>query len=430
MKGVTTAKKDLIYYGWFVLAAGAVSEMLAIGATSYTAGFFVLPLQAEFHLSRANAGVPVLLVYFGAIFVAPYAGRILDRYPVRLVISAGALCFAAALAAIALLSSLWLMALLLLVPAAAGFMLFGPMTTATLASRWFFRRRGLAQGIAAIALSGGGLFVAPLLSKAIEVYGWRHALLGEALAIGVIVTTLALLVLKDDPARAGLAGHPENKGRNDLVRPANTPQPSENAALPSGAWHNILARRGFWAPSLLVATAAGVCEAIVIAMPPYGHQLGVAAAPVAFLISGFSIAAALTKIAAGALADFWDKRILLFVSALGLPLSLVILSWFTGYGALLAACCVAGIAQGGLIPTSASLLAARFGAARFGSVMGWTYALIGAATIAAVLFSGTMFDRTGGYQPAFLGLLGFSLLMVLMTWLIDARSPDRATADP
>src|SRR5476649_2806671 len=148
MSGATAAKKSPIYYGWFVLAAGAVSEMLAIGATSYTAGFFVLPLQAEFHLSRANAGVPVLLVYLGAVFVAPYAGRILDRYPVRLVISAGALCFAAALAAIALLSSLWLMALLLLVPAAVGFMLFGPMTTATLASRWFYRRRGLAQGLA------------------------------------------------------------------------------------------------------------------------------------------------------------------------------------------------------------------------------------------------------------------------------------------
>ena len=36
------------YYGWLVLAAGAVSEMLATGSTAYAAGLFVLPLQAEF----------------------------------------------------------------------------------------------------------------------------------------------------------------------------------------------------------------------------------------------------------------------------------------------------------------------------------------------------------------------------------------------
>jgi MFS family permease len=411
----------LPYYGWFVLAASACSEMLAIGATSYTAGFFVLPLQAEFGLSRANASMPVLLVFLGAVFAAPWAGRLIDRYPVRLVISLGALLFSAALAAVAFSSSLWLMALLLMLPAAMGFMMFGPIATATLASRWFYRRRGMAQGIAALALSGGGFIVVPLLSKAIHNYGWRPALLGEAAAIFAIVTALALLVVKDNPFRAGLAEHPENKGRNDAALFLNPDGRGREGAAPSFRhWRQILGSRGFWAPSLMVAATSGICEAIVIAVPPYGSQLGLTGAGSALLITAFSAATASAKILTGVMADFWDARILLFIAVACMPLSLAILSWLPGYPALFAACCLAGIALGGAMPTSASLLTARFGAAHLGSVMGWTYALIAVFAIAAVRFAGSVFDSTGAYHPAFLGLLVFSLLIVLFALLFDS----------
>ena len=47
-----------IYYGWWVLAATAAIEMLAIGSTSYSAGLFVLPLEREFSLGRAAVNSP------------------------------------------------------------------------------------------------------------------------------------------------------------------------------------------------------------------------------------------------------------------------------------------------------------------------------------------------------------------------------------
>jgi MFS family permease len=144
-------------------------------------------------------------------------------------------------------------------------------------------------------------------------------------------------------------------------------------------------------------------------------------ASLGLVISAFAVATALAKILAGLLADYWDTRVLLFVSALCLPLSLAIFAWFSSYPALVLASTFAGLASGGIIPTSASLIAARFGAVHFGSVMGWTYALVGAATILAVLFSGTVFDLTGGYRGAFLGLLGFSLAVIALALLIDMR---------
>jgi len=159
---MSEAKHTLPYYGWFVLAAAAVSEMLAQGATSYGAGLFVLPLQAEFGLSRADASSSVIILFVGTLFLSPAAGRILDRAPIRLAVGVGAILFSLALAVIAWTSSLWVMVAALLLPAAMGFSLLGPMMTATLTSRWFYRRRGLALGIAAVATSGGaGLWWSP-----------------------------------------------------------------------------------------------------------------------------------------------------------------------------------------------------------------------------------------------------------------------------
>jgi MFS family permease len=347
--------------------------------------------------------------------MAATAGRILDRYSIRLAVCAGAFCFSLSLAIIALTSSLWVMAAVLFLPLAMGFSMLGPMTTATLASRWFFRHRGLALGIAAIATSGGGFVVVPLLSHAIQAHGWRAALLAEAILFFVIVTALALLVLKDNPYKSGLEGDPENLGRTDKA----LFQKGSNHALP---WWKILSSLSFWAPSLLIAVISGLCQVIVITAPPYGHQLGFTAPASAFLISGFSITAALTKISAGLMADYWDKRVMLFVAALFIPLAMAILYSFTGYWAITAACCLAGVSLGGALPTSSFLIASRFGAARFGSVIGWTYVLVFSSTIIMVRLAGSLFDRSGSYRSAFAALLVLSLCVWAIALFTDLRA--------
>jgi MFS family permease len=417
------AKHTLPYYGWFVLAASAVMEMLVVGATSYGSGLFVLPLQAEYGLSRADASSAILILYIGSIFIAPFAGRLLDRHSIRLAIGFGVVCLSAGFAAISLTPSLLVMVIALVVPTAMGFSLLGPMTTATLTSRWFFRRRGLALGLAAIATAAGGFVVVPLLSQAIQRQGWRPALLEEAGVFFVIIMALTLLVLRDNPFKAGYGKHPENKGRTDA---AQLQQAGESR--PAEAWpaSKILGTRGFWAPSLLLASISALSQVIVVSAPAYGHQLGFGATASAFLISAFSIAAALTKISAGVMADFWDKRVLLFASALFMPLALGLLGLVANYDAVLAACAMAGVALGGALPLSGALIAARFGAPYFGSVIGWTYFLIYGCTMLAVRFAGAVFDRTGSYHSAFEDLLLVSLVASLISLLLDLPvNPER-----
>jgi MFS family permease len=399
-----------VYYGWFVLTASAVCEMLIQGATLYGAPLFVIPLQDEFHISRAAAGSAASFLIVGALVMAPGIGRLLDTRPVRLIMSVGAVILGLSLMAIAMTHSLLVMALILLAPMAVAFMCLGSLNTSTLASRWFARNRGLAFGIAAVATSGGSFTVVPLLSIAIRRYGWREALLYEGLVMAAVIISLAVLILRDRPSDLGLENHPEN-----LV-PASAP------AMPKAGpvrWKAVFASRAFWIPSLVLAVVSGPCNAIVVTLYPYSvKQLGFAAGQATLLISAFGIAAAITKILAGVLADHVNQRFLLIAAAVFMTVSWLILSLSTDYGALLASSAFAGSALGCALPTAGGMIAGSFGANNFGRVMSWTYVLTGVVAVLAPYFAGFMYDRSGGYHVAFECFAAFLAALSLLTMLV------------
>ena len=401
-----------IYYGWPVLAASMASELLATGATAYAAGLFVLPLQGEFHISRAAANSAILFLYCGTMIAAPIVGRALDRFPIRAVMAVGAVIFCITFAAISVMSSPLAMALMLLVPGAVAFIAVGPVNTSTLAARWFTRRRGLALGIAAVATSGGALVVTPLLARAIRDHGWRVALQYEAAIIPAIMILLALLVIRDRPSSVGLENHPENQGDGT---PAQT-------AL---SWSAILSRRDFWIPSLTLITSSGLSQAVVTTLPPYGMQMGLVVTQAAALISAFGLAAALTKIGAGLLADRLPARPLLGAACVLMAGSQLLLLLVPSYAGLTGAAALAGASMGCAMPTAGRMLAEAFGASHFGAVMGWTYGGMSASAISATLFIGHVYDAAHSYGAAFLAFLAVTALVFLIAVFLK---PDMRTA--
>ena len=121
------------------------------------------------------------------------------------------------------------------------------------------------------------------------------------------------------------------------------------------------ARGVLWAPSLLLAAVSGICQAMVITAPPYGHQLGFAAAASASFDLGFLHRRRPDQnLGRRSWRTFWDSARFAvphfprFVHRRCPWRSLWI---FTSYGAvLLTACALAGISLGGTIPTCSAFL--------------------------------------------------------------------------
>jgi MFS family permease len=176
---------------------------------------------------------------------------------------------------------------------------------------------------------------------------------------------------------------------------------------------------------MVLAMTSGTAQALVVTLVPYAISLRVTPASAAILISAFSIAAAITKVAAGVLADHINQRFLLIVAALFMTLAWLTLSLFASYEALFASACLGGIALGCALPTTAGLIAASFGADKFGAVMGWTYAFIAGFAIAATRIIGTLYDIFGGYHVAFLAFFALLASLLAATLLFPLRKTAR-----
>lgn len=417
-----------VYYGWWVLLAAALTEMLSIGSTSYSAGLFVLPLQHEFGLSRAAANSSIPISFAGGALLSPLVGYLLDRISIQWVIGLGAVSLGLGFAAISATSSIPLMALSLFLPIAFGAVAIGPLTSSTLASRWFFRHRGRALGFAALATSAGGIVVVPLLGAAIEQFGWRNALQIEAILIALIVIVAAFFVIRSGPADLHLQTHPENAGR-----PAADMPRAEHGARVAGdflSYSEMLKALNFWAIAIALGSIVGISQAIVVTLVPYGAGLGFSPVSAAFLISVFSIAAAIIKIASGLLADYIDRRMVMLAAAFSMVLALAVLLSSANYSMLVLGCSLAGISLGGILPSSAALVAACFGSPSFGRVMGAMYVVILGSSIVSAWFVGAVFDRTGRYDAAFQTFLVLAAISTMAALLVRAPAavPNAVTA--
>ncbi len=413
--------KARIYHGWWIVAAGFICTLLAIGGTTYSFGLFVAPLSEEFGLSRADANGGFIFLLLGFALWAPIVGRLMDRMPARLVMIGGAALFAIGFTVIAMAQSPLIMGLAVLGPVSLGTVACGALASNTLTARWFRAQRGRAMGLLAIATSAGGFIVPPLTALLMTQLGWRAALGVLGLIVFVVVALCVGLLVRDRPSDMGL----ELDGAATGAQSAAAPPAERSWSIPQ-----LLRSANFW----LIAWGTGILlaadQALLASMIPYGVDAGFGAQRAALLVSCLTFSAIFGKLAIGMLADRVDKRWLFTaVAACNLAFLLVLLSG-PSFVTLIIACCVIGLAIGGTYPLWMTLTADCFGSASFGVVMGTMNFVVMPFSIASIRFIGEVFDRTGSYQLAFQVFIATAFIATALIWMVRLPRRDAVAAAP
>lgn len=133
------------FYGWFIVGLSFLANLTAAGIRS-APSVLIHPLEAEFGWSRtAIASAASLNLLLLGVF-APIGGWLIDRIGARRVILGCLTTIALGLVATVFIQELWQLIILwgIVLGMAAG---VTPALGASIASRWFVHRRGLAIGI-------------------------------------------------------------------------------------------------------------------------------------------------------------------------------------------------------------------------------------------------------------------------------------------
>ncbi len=391
-----TFSKSSWYAGWNILAVCLIFQALIIGSVyfSYTLAVGEWLLDAELDVSLTYVMVPITVLTLCQSVVSPVVGFALDRYSIRVMICFGVSLVSLGYIAMSFASSFIYIVLIYGSLIVVGVSLAGPLAAQTLAARWFSKKRGFAIGLVTTGTSIGGVLMAPTIAALYQSMGWRETHFFLGIIFALIIVPIVWLVIRNEP------GHSGESEAADRSKKSEIPELSEKIWTTS----EILRQSNFWIVVLSFLPLLIVFSSIQQHLQPFGTNLGLNSMQVAGLVSVFASVMIGGKIFFGLMADRFDHRILFFFALM--TCFVVVLGFLkqSSYQELLIFTGLLGFSSGGFLPLIGAIVASRFGAASFGSVMGLVGPFLAISAFGPIFFS-RMYEVEGSYTLALYGAL-------------------------
>jgi len=384
-----------LYYGWYIVAALAVTETISWGILYYGFAVFLTPMERELGWSRPSVTGAFSLALLLSGLAAPLVGRWIDRNGPRLLMSAGSVAATVLVLAwsrVASLSAFY--AIWVGIGLAMAALLYEPAFTVV--AKWFSRRRR--QALTALTLIAGlaSVIFTPLCNWLIELFGWREALVLLSILLGATTIPLHGLVLRHSPQALGM--DPDG----DPVRPAGETTLAPDSGISAGVALRTLT---FWTWTAATVLNAATTVAVNVHLIPYLLGTGYSAAfaaTVTGLVGGMQLPGRLLFAPLGRFLPARLMTVLVFVLQ---GTALVILLVVPGVAGVLTFVVVFGMSNGMATLLRAARVAELFGPAAYGSIAGMMALWATLARAAAPVGVGMLYGLLGRYEPVFWGLV-------------------------
>lgn len=398
------------FYGWVILAVGTWGSVMMGPSQTFTFGLFIDSFVAELQLSRGTISLLYGLATLAAAFLLPIVGRAIDRYGARYVMLVVTLGFGLACMAMAGVQGFVTLLVALLV---LRFLGFGAMhlTSTTLITQWFIRRRGVVMGLAGQSLAISLFIYPPLGEWLIAQFSWRGAWLAFGLLVWIIMLPVGWLFYRDKPELYGL--YPDG----DL--PESSAAPVDHAPLQDEVnWSLAEARqtRAFWVFAAALAVTSMITAGLVFHQTSLFVTRGLGREAAVGIFQVVAFASIGGNLLMGRLLDRFSPRFLLVALMIVLAFTLFLVQIMsTAMHGILYGICM-GICSGSFRVVDAVLWAKYFGRQHLGAIRGVTTLGATGGTALGAFPLGLSMDLLGSYGPALDGLIGITIIIAILVW--------------
>jgi MFS family permease len=348
---------------------------------------------------------------------APFAGKMTDRYGVRIVFPIGAGLGSIGLVILSQMTSLWHYYIGYTV-LGIGITGISHITTSFALSHWFVKKRGLVIGTIGMGAGSGGIIFSPLIALCLlPQLGWSNTYLVLAATLGGVLIPLSLFVVRNKPSDMNLLpdgaasweatsiNEPKNFAADGL---------SLRAAFSTGAFW-LLAGAVF-----CIHTHMGIHQSLV----PHVDDLGFANSIGALIVSINTGACIAGNFFFGWLCDRISAKFAGVIGQCLMTLGIVILLNINGDSPLWMIWLFSltfGISMGNWMPTMSVLTSSNFGIASYGAIFGTLNFFQNISAAASPLLAGFIYDATDSYRWAFILILVAVVLAIPL--ILGVRRP-------
>jgi MFS family permease len=384
------------------IIVAACFSVQAIGVGVYISyGVFFNPLMAEFGWPRAAISGSSAMAFFVSGLFGVFIGRLNDRIGPRIIMSVTALFLGIGCMLMSGMDTLWELYLYFGLVFGIGLSSIDVIALTTIA-RWFPEKRGFMTGITKVGTGAGQLIFPLLASFLISGFGWRHA--------GAILGALALLSLLF--IAQFLKKEPDTPGFQNLTGRAARP--------PDGNLSFSEARRTFplWLLCIINLIIVSCLMSILVHIVPHGRDIGISAHKAASVLSAIGGVSMAGRFIIGMVIDRIGGKRSMILSLLLLLAGLFWLQTADSLWKLYVFACIYGLAHGGFFTVISPITAELFGTASHGALFGLVVFLGTAGGALGPIFTGYLFDISGGYTLPFRLILSVSALGLLLLFLL------------
>ena len=402
--------RERIFYGWWIVLAGSISQAYTSGTFWQGFGAFFDPIIEQFGWSRALTAGAMSLQRTESGAISPFVGWFVDKFGPRNVMLAGTALTALGFILLSRIQELWqFYAAFLVLTIGLSFGTFLIVTTAV--ANWFVENRSKALSFTMAGSGLGGVLV-PVVIWIIATTDWRTGLV--IVGIGCLVVGIPVsFVMKSRPEDYGMLpdGVDPVDVRGESLSEGATPRRSALSSEVTMTTRQALRNRVFWQLAIAMGVSGMVMSASIHQIPAIA-SFGLSRNIAGFAILGVSIFSVVGRLGSGYFGDRMDKRHVIAVALLFQFVGTIVFAFTSEIWHLAVFVITWGFGFGASIPVRFALIADLFGRRHYGSIMGTLMTTSAVFGVIAPVLVGWIFDIRGNYREPFV-LMSVTILIAI-----------------
>lgn len=386
-------KKCPVFYGWIIAASCFLLMAISIGIGYNIWSVFVIPICRDLNISRQLFSVFQALISVGAIIGTLCAKRTTKRFGEKAVMCTAAAILPLMLLVIAKFASLaylYLCGLIigLFLPALSFYMV------AILISNWFIKRRGTITGLSFMGSGIGGMILLPLAERWIRLFGWQQALVILAGITALTTIPICFVLIVVEPKQKHM--FPDNDRFS-----SKTDYTEES---PGKAYSKSEIDGTFWLFAIFII-GTNLLALVSTTTTPHLCDSGFSSASAARVHSYAMLFIAVMRTTNGFICDRIGVLHTMFLFALLAPIVCVGLLFARGLPIAPLLIAIGAGAANSISVDIPLMVEYLFGEKSYRQLYGIATALGDVTGVMTSLLCGTIYSKTGSYNPAYVSIL-------------------------